>query len=377
MSRRVRTRSTVVLVVLAVVAALALASPAAAALPTIAYTLSGTAGANGWFVSHVTVSWSVNFQGTPVTSSGCEAAISLTGDTPGMTRTCSATNTEGTTTAVTRVIRIDTKAPTATGAAAARPPDVPGFYRAPVGVTWSGTDGLSGIASCTALTYAGPDGPASLSGSCTDTAGNTSTPLPFALTYDATPPALTGVTAAAGDSLTTVQWSAGADAQQVTVARSPGSGGAPLSVLFAGLGSKLVDSGLRNGVQYSYSVTATDAAGNASTVTAQALPLSLLVRPAPGARTARPPLLRWHRVVRADYYNVQLFRGGRKIMSSWPTRTHLRLHRRWRYGGHRQRLTPGTYRWYVWPGFGRRSRRAYGALLGIRTFTVVGSPVAR
>jgi len=364
-------------VALAVVAVLALASPAAAALPAINYTLSGTPGANGWFVTPVTVSWSVNFQGTPVASSGCEAAIPVTADTAGTTRSCTATNTEGTTSAVTRVIRIDTKVPTVTGVAAARPPDVPGFYRAPVGVTWSGADGLSGIASCTTLSYAGPDGPASLAGSCTDNAGNTSAPLQFALTYDATPPALGGVTAAAGDALTTVQWSVGADAQQVTVVRSPGVGGAPQSLVYAGPATKLVDSRLSNGVQYTYSLTATDAAGNSSTVTAQATPLSLLVRPAPGARTARPPLLRWSRVARADYYNVQLFRGGRKIMSAWPRRTHLRLHRQWRYGGHRQRLTPGPYRWYVWPGFGRRSRRAYGALLGIRTFTVVRSPVAR
>jgi len=373
-SARVRTGP---VVALAVVAALALASPAAAALPAVDYALSGTPGANGWFVSRVTVSWSVKFQGTPVTSSGCEAAIPLTADTAGTTRTCSATNTEGTTTAVTRVIRIDTQAPTVTGAAAARPPDVPGYYRAPVGVSWSGTDGLSGIASCTALTFAGPDGPASPAGSCTDNAGNTSTPLQFALTYDATPPALGGVTAAAGDALTTMQWSAGADAQQVTVVRSPGIGGAPQSLVYAGLGTRLVDSGLSNGVEYTYSLTATDAAGNTSTVTAQATPLSLLMRPAPGARTVRPPLLRWHRVARADYYNVQLFRGGRKIMSAWPTRTHLRLHRQWRYRGHRQRLIPGTYRWYVWPAFGRRSRRAYGALLGIRTFTVVPGSTAR
>jgi hypothetical protein len=357
-------------VALAVVAALALASPAAAALPAVDYTLSGTPGTNGWFVSGVTVSWSVNFQGTPVTSSGCEAAIALTADTAGTTRTCAATNTEGTTTAVTRVIRIDTKAPTVTGAAAARPPDVPGYYRAPVGVAWSGTDGLSGIAGCTALTYAGPDGPASPAGSCTDNAGNTSAPLRFALTYDATPPALGGVTAAAGDALTTVQWSAGADAQQVTVVRSPGIRGAPQSLVYAGLGTRVVDGGLSNGVQYTYSLTATDAAGNSSTVTAQATPLSLLVRPAPGAHTVRPPLLRWHRVARADYYNVQLFRGGRKIMSAWPTRTHLRLHRQWRYGGHRRRLTPGTYRWYVWPGFGTLAAARYGGLLGRSSFLV-------
>jgi hypothetical protein len=369
-------RSIAPVVALAAVAALVLPSWAAAGLPAINYTLAGTAGANGWFVSPVTVAWSVNFQGTPVTSTGCEAAITIKVDTTGTTRTCSASNTEGTTTAVTRVIRIDTKPPAVTGAAAARPPDVPGFYRGPVGVTWAGTDAMSGIATCTSLSFAGPDGPASLSGGCTDEAGNVSAPLGFALTYDATPPSLGGVSAVGGDTVATVRWAA-ADAQQVTITRSPGPGGAPAAVVFAGLGTKFVDAGLSNGARYTYSVTATDAAGNAATLGAQARPLSLLARPQPGARMARPPLLRWKRVAHADYYNVQLFRGGRKILSSWPTRTRLRLHRVWRYGGHRRRLALGTYRWYVWPGYGRRSRRAFGAVLGIRTFTIVGPRVAR
>jgi hypothetical protein len=372
-----RRRSVAPVVALAAVAVLVLPSWAAAALPAINYTLAGTAGANEWFVSPVTVAWSVNFQGTPVTSSGCEAAIAIRADTTGTTRTCSASNTEGTTTAVTRVIRIDTKPPVAAGAAAARPPDVPGFYRGPVGVTWAGTDAMSGIATCTSLSYAGPDGPASLSGTCTDKAGNVSAPLQFALSYDATPPSLGGVSAVGGDTVATVRWAAAADAQQVTVTRSPGPGGAPAAIVFAGLGTQVVDTGLSNGGQYTYSVTATDAAGNAATLGAQAAPVSRLVRPQPGARMVRPPLLRWKRLAHADYYNVQLFRGGRKILSSWPSRTRLRLHGAWRYGGHRHRLTPGTYRWYVWPGYGRRSRRAYGAVLGIRTFTIVGSRVAR
>jgi hypothetical protein len=370
-----RRRPVAPVVALAVVAALALSSRAAAALPAINYTLSGTAGANGWFGSPVTLAWSVNFQGTPVTSTGCEAAISIKADTSGTTRTCTASNTEGTTTAVTRVIRIDTKPPVVTGAAAARTSDVPGFYRGPVGVAWTGTDAMSGIAACTSVTYSGPDGSPSLPGTCTDNAGNVSAPLQFALSYDATAPSLGGVSAVGGDTVATVRWAAGADAQQVTVTRS--SDGAPAAIVFAGLGTKFVDTGLRNGAQYSYSVTATDAAGNAATLGAQAAPVSRLVRPQPGARMVRPPLLRWKRVAHTDYYNVQLFRGGRKIFSSWPTRTRLRLHRAWRYAGHRQRLTPGAYRWYVWPGYGRRSQRAYGAVLGIRTFTIVGPRVGR
>jgi len=70
-------------------------------------------------------------------------------------------------------------------------PDQNGWYRNPVTVNWSGSDATSGLASCTSVSYSGPDG-ASIapSGTCTDQAGNTSAPLtlPNPLKYDSTPP---------------------------------------------------------------------------------------------------------------------------------------------------------------------------------------------
>jgi hypothetical protein len=95
------------------------------------------------------------------------------------------------------------------------------------------------------------------------------------------------------------------------------------------------------------------------------------VAPPRGERVREPPVLRWKRVRRATYYNVQLYRRHRKILSRWPRRSSLRLQRQWRYKGTRRRLAPGRYRWYVWPGYGRRSAKRYGRLLGKSTFTVV------
>jgi hypothetical protein len=77
-------------------------------------------------------------------------------------------------------------------------------------------------------------------------------------------------------------------------------------------------------------------------------------------------------VPKATYYNVQLFRNGQKILTVWPTEPSFLLHRNWRFDGRAYRLTPGTYRWYVWPGFGLRSANRYGKLLGSRTFVMVG-----
>jgi hypothetical protein len=45
--------------------------------------------------------------------------------------------------------------------------------------------------------------------------------------------------------------------------------------------------------------------------------------------------------------------------------------RSWRYSGHDFKLTPGRYRWYVWPGFGTRAQSKYGAMVGGSYFVVV------
>jgi hypothetical protein len=72
--------------------------------------------------------------------------------------------------------------------------------------------------------------------------------------------------------------------------------------------------------------------------------------------------LRWRAVPHASYYNVQLWSGGRKVLTTWPSGPNLLL----------QHLHAGTYIWYVWPGFGPRSQHRYGLLLGRSTFVVTG-----
>jgi hypothetical protein len=84
----------------------------------------------------------------------------------------------------------------------------------------------------------------------------------------------------------------------------------------------------------------------------------------------RPPLLRWTPVRGARYYNVQLFRNGRKVLSAWPSRPRYRLKLGWTYRGERRRLAPGRYRWVVWGGFGPRSSADYGRRMGPKRFEV-------
>jgi large repetitive protein len=151
---------------------------------------------------------------------------------------------------------------------------------------------------------------------------------------------------------------------------------------FALCGSPKSYSGLAKG-DHRFEVRAIDAAGNADGTPAlhpwkiqapvRKIATSALLAPRSGARVTKPPLLVWRRAARAGYYNVQLFRGKRKILSAWPTRARLRLSARWKFAGRVRRLTPGVYRWYVWPGYGVPSARNYGQLLGQSMFVVARS----
>lgn len=86
--------------------------------------------------------------------------------------------------------------------------------------------------------------------------------------------------------------------------------------------------------------------------------------PRSGKVVSEPPLLRWPRVESARLYNVQVVRNGRKILSRWPSRTRLELHKKWRYRGRTVRLRPAVYSWYVYPWFGSR----YGSARVRNTF---------
>jgi hypothetical protein len=107
---------------------------------------------------------------------------------------------------------------------------------------------------------------------------------------------------------------------------------------------------------------------HAATKEAVATPTAPL-SPQAGAIMTAPPMLTWRSDKRATYYNVQVWRRGR-IFSAWPTRNSIKLTRTWTYDGRRYRLSPGRYRWYVWPGYGLRAQGNFGRLIGSSSFVV-------
>jgi hypothetical protein len=186
----------------------------------------------------------------------------------------------------------------------------------------------------------------------------------------------------------TLAWreSTEADLEEYVVTRSSprATQASAETVVYRGLDSSFTDRGLRNRVEYRYVVYVHDRAGNRSSgVAILATPRAvLLIRPREGAQVRAPVALAWVRSPKAAYYNVQLYRitkrgpaktgAGVKLLSAWPEKARLTLHATWFFDDRRRRLTPGRYRWYVWPGLGPRAERRYGELLGQSEFVVTG-----
>jgi hypothetical protein len=447
-----RRRSATALATLGIAAAVAVSGasgvPGDPTPPVITPVITATLGNGGWYLTNVTVNWTVSDpESLILSSSGCNATT-LTADTAGTPLRCEAASDGGEASA-SKTIKLDKTAPTVAGAAPDRAADGGGWYTRPVTVAFSGTDGVSGVHSCSTVTYGGPDsGSASVSGTCRDHAGNVGAAGSFALKFDATAPAVTGaapdrgpdsggwytrpvnvafsgtdavsgvegcstVTYGGPDSSTAsvsgtcrdragnvgaagsyaLKFDAGAPSltnvgvrarshkavlswkrlppwEVVTIRRSPGRRKAKQTTVYRGRGKTFTDRSLRNGVSYRYLVVASDPASNRATKTVKAVPKGPLRSPAEEARVTAPPLLQWVHVRKAAFYNVQLFRNGRKILSAWPLRPRLRLRKTWIWNRHRHRLAPATYRWFVWPAYKQRGKVRYGKPLGHSDFVL-------
>jgi hypothetical protein len=79
-------------------------------------------------------------------------------------------------------------------------------------------------------------------------------------------------------------------------------------------------------------------------------------RPRPAVRTApippvpvQLPTFTWTPVPGATGYEFQLFRGSELLYTARTPKASLTVPPAWTVKGRLVRVTPGTYRWYVWP----------------------------
>ncbi|MEZ4664066.1 MAG: glycine-rich protein [Caldilineaceae bacterium] len=142
--------------------------------PVITPNVVGALGNNGWYVSDVSLSWSVvDAESTISSQSGCETQ-NVTSDTDGVTFTCTASSSGGSSSESVTIKR-DATAPTIS-AAASSAPNGNGWYNSDITVYFTCNDNLSGVVSCPTAETLSSEGTAvaSTAQTITDAAGNSS-----------------------------------------------------------------------------------------------------------------------------------------------------------------------------------------------------------
>jgi len=162
--------------------------------PVIVATVAPSPNVNGWNNSDVSVSWSVADPESGIASSapGC-LTTSVKTETAGTVLTCSAINGAGLPKSVSATVKLDKTAPSVVPTATPLP-NGNNWNNSPVTVAFIGTDILSGLDTCTAPVTVNTEGAgqSSSSGTCTDKAGNMSTPVSkTGINIDLTAPTIT------------------------------------------------------------------------------------------------------------------------------------------------------------------------------------------
>ena len=327
---------------------------------------------NGWYTKPVDVGVSGDDGASGVAS--CTGGGTYGGpDSGGATVTGTCSDNAGNSASRTIRIKYDGSPPTVTGGPT-RPPDANGWYNKPVDVTFTGSDAGSGVAECTPKAlYQGPDAvPARLVGQCRDTAGHVSAPITVEFRYDATPPAPPAVKWVHRGSSIWVSWTAGKDVVRASVVRAPGLKGKKPAPVYDGKKRGFVDRKIGAGARYWYEVRLFDEAGNLAAKTVGLKPPLGIYAPKDGAIVTRAPLVQWAAVSKARFYNLQLWRGKVKLLTTWVRAPKLKLKETWRLGGTRHALKNGRYQIYIWPAFGTKKIPKYGKMLGQVTFVARG-----
>ncbi|WP_299029964.1 PxKF domain-containing protein [uncultured Thermanaerothrix sp.] len=161
--------------------------------PVITPIISGTLGNNGWYISDVTVSWTVTDSESAITSkSGCDETT-INDDTAGVTLTCTATSAGGAAQASV-IIKRDATPPSIT-AALDKSAASTGWYNSDTGaptVSFTCSDAMSGlVGDCPGSYTFGEGANQSYSQTIYDNAGNSATAEVSGINVDLTPPSIT------------------------------------------------------------------------------------------------------------------------------------------------------------------------------------------
>jgi len=160
--------------------------------PQLTPTVVGTQGTNGWYTSDVTINWSVvDPESTIASQTGCDAQ-NVQSDTAGVAFTCTATS-EGGTSSQTFTIKRDATAPMITFASRTAA-NGNQWNNSPVTVNWSCSDTTSDVvAASVSQTVSGEGANQSVTGTCTDNAGNSASGTQNGINIDKSAPTISAV----------------------------------------------------------------------------------------------------------------------------------------------------------------------------------------
>ncbi|MFN8472230.1 MAG: hypothetical protein U0822_08580 [Anaerolineae bacterium] len=245
--------------------------------PVITPTVSGTQGSNGWYISPVTVIWSVTDPESDVVSSAGCGTTTLTADTAGTTLTCSATNGAGLSSSASVTVKIDQTVPTAS------PVQTPGkngagWNNSDVTVTWNWSDGSGAgldTANCATSSASSGEGALTLTAQCKDLAGNTGS-ASYIVQVDKSLPSITGGRSPSANSY-------GWNNTDVTASFTCSDG---LSGIATCSGPTVLSA---EGTGQSVTGTAVDNAGNSATATVGNINIDKIVPAPPTANVSPAP----------------------------------------------------------------------------------------
>jgi hypothetical protein len=84
------------------------------------------------------------------------------------------------------------------------------------------------------------------------------------------------------------------------------------------------------------------------------------LRPLTGSVLHSVPLLSWRGRKDSAYYNLQLYRNGKRVLVAWPSHAS--------YRPPASVMVPGTYVWYVWPALRNGGSATFSSRIGRATF---------
>jgi hypothetical protein len=226
--------------------------------PTVTGTPSSQPNANGWWSAPVTITWSCTDNVSGVASQ--PQAQTFSSNVRGGTATATCTSVAGTTgTGTYSPINIDMSAPAIQFAAVSPSPNAHGWNNTPVTVSWSCSDSVSGPVSATVSQTVSAEGAGqSATGTCTNLAGFTASNTHSGVNIDLTPPQVQLISPVNGFNYT--------QGQTIAASYSCADGLSGVATCTGTLpsGTRIT---LSNTGTFTFTVTATDQAGNQTTAT--------------------------------------------------------------------------------------------------------------